>query len=89
MESVHMSGVTYMDKSPLQLARELDIEQAFRAAGADETTGDVRSSSLIAQIKRLYQVTVERALEVLQLLVEMGLARWSSFSTVRPTYVRA
>lgn len=79
----HRSTVLGTNGSTLDAAKQFDIDKAFTAVGGDRATHEVRASSLIRYIQTTYRYTFERARDLLNVLVELGRAVWSTFSVVR------
>ncbi len=69
----------------IEAAKAFDIATAFRKVGGDDATGEVAASRLIGYIQRELHYTFERARDLLNLLIEMGRAKWTTFSVVRLT----
>lgn len=66
-----------------EAAERFDIELAFSKVGGDAQTHEVAASRLIRYIQNSLQYTFERARDLLNMLVELGRAVWSTFSVVR------
>lgn len=69
--------------STIEAARQFNIEGAFEAAGGNPSTHEVAASRLIRYIQTSLRYSFERARDLLNILVEMGRAVWSTFSVVR------
>ena len=69
--------------STLAAAKDFDVNEALVAAGGDAETREVKASSLIRYIQSTLMLSFERARDMLNVLVELGRAVWTSFSVVR------
>jgi hypothetical protein len=68
--------------SPFEVAKAFDTKKALREVGGDAATGEVTTSLLLRYIQRVYSYSFELARDVLNVLVRLGRARRSSFTTV-------
>ncbi|MGV2982074.1 hypothetical protein ACNPNP_00090 [Microbacterium sp. AGC85] len=69
--------------SPFEAAKTFDTQQALEAVAGDQTTREVTTSLLLRYIQRVFSYSFELARDVLNVLVRLGRATRSSFTTVR------
>ena len=67
----------------LETARSFDLNQALYATSEDPARKEVRTGALLRYIQQVYQVDFGAARDLLNVLVQIGSLRISSFTTVR------